>query len=90
MAGEQLGFVSDSSGESLEAGRPAGDEGTDWVMVVGKGQFQGPPTVGPLCVGQALRTSHASVRHSPRNAACRASSPASLVFPLLLLFSLYM
>lgn len=36
MAGKQLGVLSASSGESLEAGRPAGNEAMAWVMAVDK------------------------------------------------------
>lgn len=49
MAGKQFLFLSDGSGESLEAGWPVNNESLDWVMVVGKERLQGPLTAGP-CV----------------------------------------
>lgn len=47
MAGKQFGVLSASRGESLEAARPAGDEGMDWVMVVGKRAITKATGCGP-------------------------------------------
>ena len=65
-AGEQVGVLSNSNGESPQAGRPVGDEGMDWVTVVGKGQLQGPLAVGPLCVRPGSKRFTCLVSYSSR------------------------
>lgn len=80
MAGKQFGTFSKQGGVS--GGRKAcGDEGRDWVKVVGKGAIPGPLPVGPLCAGPGAKH-FTRVRQLIFMATpCRAPSPASSFFP---------